>query len=71
MQGGYRPLNRVGISTQISPLLKMSFETATNFLRQATLGGDVDSLQSPAARVAVGRPPLLGTGCMDILHRFV
>ncbi|GMH40745.1 hypothetical protein BSKO_08649 [Bryopsis sp. KO-2023] len=68
--GGYRSLNRLGITTQVSPVLKMSFETATSFLRQAVLAGEVDPLRSPAARVAIGRPPLSGTGCMDIFHKW-
>jgi DNA-directed RNA polymerase I subunit RPA1 len=30
--GDYRACNRMGISSSTSPFLKMSFETATNFL---------------------------------------
>lgn len=60
----------MGIATQVSPLLKMSFEMATSFLRQAAIAGDIDALHTPAARVAVGRVAQVGTGCMDILHRF-
>ena len=39
-----------------SPLLKMSFETTTKFLSEATLYGDYDSLRSPSACIAMGRP---------------
>ena len=36
-QGGYRACNRMGIESSVSPFLKMSFETATHFLTDATL----------------------------------
>ncbi|MEW5311505.1 MAG: hypothetical protein WDW38_003214 [Sanguina aurantia] len=67
-QGGYRACNRIGISSCVSPLLKMSFETAAAFLTDATLKGSVDDLRSPAARLVVGRVVELGTGVMDLLH---
>jgi DNA-directed RNA polymerase I subunit RPA1 len=34
----------------------MSFETTTKFLSEATLYGDYDSLRSPSACIAMGRP---------------
>lgn len=66
--GGYRAMNRVGIETCTSPLLKMSFETAAKFLTQATLDGSPDNLASPASRIITGRVMQMGTGCMDILQ---
>jgi hypothetical protein len=34
----------------------MSFETTTKFLSEAALYGDYDSLRSPSACIAMGRP---------------
>jgi DNA-directed RNA polymerase I subunit RPA1 len=66
--GGYRACNRLGIETSTSPLLKMSFETAANFLISATLHGDKDPLTSASSRIVVGQPISAGTGSIDILH---
>lgn len=68
--GGYRAMNRVGIESCTSPLLKMSFETAAKFLMQSTLDGSLDDLASPASRIIAGRPMQMGTGCMDLLQDF-
>lgn len=67
-QGGYRACNRIGIEACTSPFLKISFETAASFLVSATLHGDVDSLTSPAARIVLGRPVGVGTGCLDLVQ---
>ena len=63
-----RRCNRIGIGSCVSPLLKMSFETAAHFLMSATMGGDRDDLRSPAARLCVGRVVDLGTGVMDMVQ---
>ena len=42
-----------------SPLLKMSFETTCTFLIDATAGADSDNLESPSARLILGRPVCL------------
>lgn len=68
--GGYRAMNRVGIETCTSPLLKMSFETAARFLTQATLERATDNLASPSSRIIAGRVMQMGTGCMDVLMNF-
>jgi len=65
-EGGYKPLNRNGIDSCGSPLLKMSFETTMNFLESATLNGDVDPLTSPSAAIVLGRPPKCGTGSFEL-----
>jgi DNA-directed RNA polymerase I subunit RPA1 len=67
--GGYRACSRLGIESSTSPLLKISFETATAFLVAATLHGDGDALASPAARIVLGRPVGVGTGAMAVLQR--
>ena len=46
----------------------MSFERSTLFIQEAALHGECDPLKSPAARIAIGKPPLVGTGCMDIVY---
>lgn len=66
-QGGYRPCNRIGMQLTTSPLLKMSFETASQFLTDASVRGACDGMASPASRIAVGRPVECGTGCMDLI----
>lgn len=63
-----RPCNRLGIESSPSPFLKMSFETATHFLTDATLQGQTDHLESPSARIVVGRVVEVGTGAFDILQ---
>lgn len=69
VQGGYRACNRIGIESSVSPMLKMSFETAAHFLTDATLHGAVDDLKSPASRLCVGRVVELGTGCVELLQQ--
>lgn len=67
-QGGYKACNRIGIDSETSPLLKMSFETAAKFLMDAALSGGGDKLTSPAARIVVGQVTEVGTGCCKVLH---
>jgi len=65
--GGYKPFNRKGISTNPSPLLKASYETTAAFLSDATLHGDFDDLTSPSGNLVMGRLNLTGTGVFDIV----
>jgi len=64
--GGYNAMNRMGLRSNASPLLKMSFETTFDFLRSATLTGDHDELKSSSSRIVVGQPSLGGTGCFGL-----
>jgi DNA-directed RNA polymerase I subunit RPA1 len=66
--GTLRPFNRMGIESNASPFLKMSFETCTQFLTQSTLDGDCDTLKSPSARLVLGKVVENGTGSFDLLH---
>lgn len=67
--GGYQPMNRIGVAnTNTSPFCKMSFETATKFIVQAALHGEVDRLETPSARVSLGLPIKMGTGSFDVLQ---
>lgn len=36
-EGGYKPFNRMGLQSNTSPFLKMSFESTCKFLTDATL----------------------------------
>ena len=65
-EGGYKPLNRAGIETHTSPLLKMSFETTMHFLSEATLHGEADTIASPSASIILGKPPKCGTGSFEL-----
>ena len=65
--GGYKPFNRSGISTNPSPLLKASYETTAAFLSDATLHGDFDDLSTPSGNIVVGRLNLTGTGVFDLV----
>ncbi|THV08343.1 beta and beta-prime subunits of DNA dependent RNA-polymerase [Dendrothele bispora CBS 962.96] len=65
--GGYKPFNRKGISTNPSPLLKASYETTAAFLSDATLHGDYDDLTTPSGNIVLGRPNRTGTGVFDVM----
>ncbi|KAF5387629.1 hypothetical protein D9615_000576 [Tricholomella constricta] len=65
--GGYKPFNRKGISTNPSPLLKASYETTAAFLSEATLLGDFDDLSTPSGNIVLGRPNQTGTGVFDVV----
>ncbi|KAI0775964.1 beta and beta-prime subunits of DNA dependent RNA-polymerase [Trametes elegans] len=65
--GGYKPFNRKGISTNPSPLLKASYETTAAFLSDATLHGDFDDLTTPSGNIVLGRLSRTGTGVFDIV----
>lgn len=66
--GGFRPCNRTGIDSSSSPFLKMSFETASKFLVESTLGKQCDYLESPSSRIILGQVVDVGTGCFDLLQ---
>ncbi|KAL6705723.1 hypothetical protein ACN47E_006512 [Coniothyrium glycines] len=65
--GGFTPFNRIGMKGNVSPFMKMSFETTVGFLKDAVLEKDWDDLQNPSARIVVGRLGRLGTGAFDVL----
>ncbi|KAL7678000.1 hypothetical protein ACOME3_004227 [Neoechinorhynchus agilis] len=59
--------NRHSMASSSSPLQKMSFETATNVIKDCVLRGFRDPLQGPSGRQFVGTPPRIGTGMVDII----
>eukprot|EP00795_Rhopilema_esculentum_P016610 gene16610-8039_t len=65
-EGSYKPFNRQGIESNPFPLQKMTFETTTHFLREASAFGRVDTLDSPSSRLVVGRVVKSGTGIFDL-----
>ncbi|KAJ3375015.1 hypothetical protein GGF31_005737 [Allomyces arbusculus] len=67
-EGGYKPFNRIGMNSNPSPFLQMSYETTCSFLTSATLYGDHDALDSPSARIVVGKVVEGGTGSFDVLQ---
>ncbi|XP_050227072.1 DNA-directed RNA polymerase I subunit 1 [Mercurialis annua] len=68
--GGYRPMSRLGgIAESISPLSKMTFETASKFIVEAALHSEVDNLETPSARICVGLPVKMGTGSFDLMQK--
>lgn len=65
--GGFTPFNRIGLKGNVSPFMKMSFETTVGFLKDAVLERDWDDLKNPSARIVVGRLGGIGTGAFDVL----
>jgi DNA-directed RNA polymerase I subunit RPA1 len=65
--GGYKPFNRMGLRDNVSPFMKMSFETTVGFLRDAVLEEERESLKNPSARIVVGQLSKVGTGAFDVL----
>jgi hypothetical protein len=49
----------------------MSFESTCSFLTQATLHGDTDLLDSPSARLVLGKVVQGGTGSFEVRVPFV
>ncbi|KAG8528213.1 uncharacterized protein KY384_007130 [Bacidia gigantensis] len=64
--GGFKPFNRTGLASSVSPLQKASFETTTQFVRDAVLEGDWDELKNPSARIVMGKLSKVGTGSFDV-----
>ncbi|KAI9221947.1 hypothetical protein BC828DRAFT_404467 [Blastocladiella britannica] len=70
-EGGYKPFNRIGMGSNPSPFLQMSYETTCGFLKTATMTGDVDTVESPSARIVLGKVVEGGTGSFDVLQSLV
>lgn len=67
--GGYRAMSRSGgVAESISPFGKMSYETAAKFLTEAAARGEVDNLETPSARICLGLPAKVGTGCFELMY---
>jgi DNA-directed RNA polymerase beta' subunit len=64
--GVYQAFSRMGYRGNVSPFMKMSFETTVGFLRDAVLEGEVEGLKGPSARIVVGNVGGVGTGGIDV-----
>ena len=67
-EGLYKGFNRLAISSNPSPLQKITFETSMNFLVHSCLNARPDHLQSPTARLVAGQVVSSGTGSFDIVQ---
>ena len=67
-EGGYKPFNRMGIESNVSPFMKMTFETTFHFMTESAIRGDIDTLDSPSARIVMGRVVEGGTGSFEIIQ---
>ncbi|KAK0133909.1 DNA-directed RNA polymerase I subunit RPA1 [Merluccius polli] len=65
-EGVYKPFNRFAIKSNSSPLQQMTFETSYKFLKEATLMGAHDELQSPSACLITGKVVKGGTGLFEL-----
>ena len=65
--GQFQPFNRYGMSTGVSPFLKMSFETTVACLKDAVLEADWDDLDGSSSRIVMGKVGKVGTGAFDVL----
>jgi len=65
-QGGFKPMNRMGMSLQSSAFQRISFETSMNFITESSMRNEVDRMCSPSARLVVGLPCRVGTGSFEL-----
>ena len=65
--GGYKAMNRIGMTDCSSPFLQMSFETTANFMVEAAVHGEKEPAMSPSANIVIGRPIRHGTGAFECL----
>lgn len=65
-EGTYLAFNRQGIDSSTSAFMKMSYETTCQFLTKAVLDGEREDLESPSARIVLGKLSNVGTGSFDV-----
>lgn len=68
-EGSYLAFNRQGIDSCTSSFMKMSYETTCQFLTKAVLNSDREELDSPSARLVIGKLNKAGTGSFDLLSK--
>ncbi|CAO1406865.1 unnamed protein product [Diamesa tonsa] len=66
--GTFKPLNRRGMDSSASPLQQISFESALTFLKDATVQGRVDNIDSPSSCLMLGHPCKTGTGSFGLIN---
>lgn len=65
--GIIRGMNRHAIMSNSSPIQQITFETSTQFLKNATFVGVKDELNSPSSRLFIGRPTMAGSGLLECI----
>ncbi|KAK3003752.1 hypothetical protein RJ639_018322 [Escallonia herrerae] len=61
-------LKTFGVEAARGTIIKeMSFETASKFIVEAASHGMTDTLDTPSARICLGLPAKVGTGCFDLM----
>lgn len=68
-EGSYLAFNRQGIDSSTSAFKKMSYETTCQFLTKAVLDGEREDLESPSARIVMGKLSNVGTGLFDVMAK--
>ncbi|WPK26041.1 hypothetical protein PUMCH_003386 [Australozyma saopauloensis] len=68
-EGTYLAFNRQGIDSSTSAFKKMSYETTCQFLTKAVLDGEREDLDSPSARIVLGKLNGVGTGSFDVMTK--
>lgn len=68
-EGTYLAFNRQGIDSSTSAFMKMSYETTCQFLTKAVLDGEREELQSPSAKIVLGKLANVGTGSFDVFAK--
>ncbi|GMG15182.1 unnamed protein product [[Candida] boidinii] len=66
-EGSYLAFNRQGIDSSTSSFMKMSYETTCQFLTKAVLDNEREELESPSARIVMGKLSNVGTGSFDVM----
>lgn len=65
--GGFKPMNRIGMADASSSFLQMSYETTATFMIDAALNNRDEPMNSPSANIVLGRPIKHGTGAFECL----
>lgn len=68
--GTFQPMSRRGMESSASPLQQISFESALQFLKSATIQGREDNIQSPSSCLMVGTPCKSGTGAFSLINDY-
>lgn len=66
-EGSYLAFNRQGMESATSAFKKMSYETTCQFLTKAVLDGNREDLNSPSAKIVMGKLNNVGTGSFDVM----
>lgn len=66
--GTFQPMSRRGMESSASPLQQLSFESALQFLKVATVQGRSDDIDSPSSCLMMGMPCKSGTGAFSLVN---